>query len=222
MRSHARSSASIAAQSYAGSPQLLPAVREVVGRRAERDVGAELIAMRPHVGALAADDERHVAHERDAELLELRACGAATARARSTGGTSARARASRCRRRRARAFASARTFGARSRSSAGHVVQPWLVVRAAERDVERVIAEPRAFAIDEREERLARARPLPSASSRSRKRANASAKRALLQLAHGGVVDGRRAAQALELGEPFRHRGACAMPRRRAREWRRP
>src|SRR5690606_31299535 len=45
--------------------------REVVGGSAERDVGLELIAVRPDVGALAPDDERHVAHEEDAGAPEL-------------------------------------------------------------------------------------------------------------------------------------------------------
>src|SRR5258706_8101051 len=40
-----------------GEAPALPLGGEVVGRRAERHVGAELITMRPNVGALTTDDE---------------------------------------------------------------------------------------------------------------------------------------------------------------------
>ena len=173
---------------------------EVVGRRAERDVGLELIAVSPHVGALASDDERHVAHERDASELQLGASGAPLLvreplevhlledlRTEPAVVT-----------RRGREREDLRSSIAFVRRP-GRPAVPG--VRRAEGGVERVVTQPCALALDEREElsrprRVLRELTLTEARERL-------AEHAPLQPANRGVVDARRAAQALELGATF-------------------
>ena len=180
-----------------GQAPALALGREVVGRSAEGHVGAELIAMRPEVGALAADDERHVPHELDARVLQLRARRAPLLvrdplevhLLEDRGAERAvvvRARGEREDLRRAVALVR------RPRRPAV------AVVRGADGRVERVVLEPAALVRDEGHERGAALGLLRLALAEPGK---GGAERGALQAAHGRVIDARRLADAGELRE---------------------
>ncbi len=163
--------------STSGRPAAPSSDRQQRSRPAERRAETsdlELITMRPHVGALAADDERHIAHER------------APARFSSTRAARHCSCASHCRYISSRTcvpsppssrgeVASASTSGERSRS--GRPRRPAIaVVRRAERGVERVIAEPRCPRA-RRRRRSSRARALVRGEARARGSARNAAPR---------------------------------------------
>ena len=174
-----------------GEAPILAVGREAVGRGAERRVPLELVGVRPHIGALVADDEGEIAHQLDAERAELfarllplhvgdplrvlvleDARGVRLGRARQRAGL-------------------ARPLRLRP------VTPPLTAVRLAKRDVEREIVLPRRLALDEGPKLARTGRvALPLALEEA---IEGAAQGARLQLAHGLVVHGVARAEARQL-----------------------
>ena len=170
---------------------VLPLGGEPVRRRAERDVATELPRARPHVCALAADDERQVAHQLDAERLHRLA----------------RAHPLRVRdplhvvvledRRRQRFPRAAEDVGDAVALFVRPLVPAPHPVRIAERDVEGEVLGPIALTFDPLRELLgARGSALPLAGVEALEPASKDPE---LERAGGGVVDARGGPELVEI-----------------------